>query len=226
MMLSSKNSVAHNEEDTLLCSVCVYSIFTDHLDEGKSCLWNTKKKSCFYCLECQTHTCYNVPESTIKLVCWLLQLQEEYYSFDTADLCCPYNIKCMSILMHEFCELDSEAAKHCHCQATFTVKEPSMKHYHPASCHVAKTVDLVFKTESIKDSPSEFSCSSSPVHTVLSQIENEVANIQVSLNHLTTCLTSGTKALQDSTETSLVDLLYHFTCSQTNYCLGQPHIFY
>ncbi|EFW14093.1 predicted protein [Coccidioides posadasii str. Silveira] len=194
-MLSSKDPVAHNKENTLPCFICIYLMFTDHLNEGKSCLWNTEKESCSHCLEHQTHICYNIPESTIKLVHWLLQLQEEYYSFNAANPCHLYNIKCMSILMHEFCGLNSEATKHHHCQTTSTVKESSMKHHHPASCHVAKTMDLIFKTESTKDSLSEFSYLSSPVHTVLSQVENEVANIQVSLDHLTTCLTSGTKTL-------------------------------
>ncbi|EFW14287.1 conserved hypothetical protein [Coccidioides posadasii str. Silveira] len=197
-MLLLKDSVAHNKEDTLSCSICVYSMFTDCLDE----------------------------ESTIKLVCQLLQLQEEYHSFDTADPCHPYNIKCMSILVHEFHGLDSGATKYCCCQVTSIVEEPSMKHHHPASHHVVKTMDLMSEMESTKDSLSEFSHSSSPVCTVLSQVENKVVNIQVSLDYLTTCLTSGTKALQDSTEISLIDLLYHLTCSQTNFCLGQPHIFY
>ncbi|EFW17714.1 predicted protein [Coccidioides posadasii str. Silveira] len=160
MMLSLKDPVVHNKEDTLLCSICIYSMFTDCLDK-----------------EYQTCTCHDVPESAVKLVCWLLQLQEEYHSFDTADPHHLYNVKCMSILMHEFCGLDSGAAKCCCCQATSTVEESSMKHHHPASHHVVKTVDLVSKTESIKDSLSEFSHSSSSVCTVLSQVENEVANI-------------------------------------------------
>ncbi|EFW21774.1 conserved hypothetical protein [Coccidioides posadasii str. Silveira] len=187
-------------------------MFTDRLDESEPCLWDAEKESCSHCLERQTRTCRDVPESAVELVRRLLRLREEYHSFDAADPRRPYNVKCMSILVREFRGLDSGAAKRRRRQATSTVEGPSMKRRRPASRHVAKTVDLVSETESTKDGPSEFPRSSSPVRTVLSRVENEVANVRVSLDHLTTCLTSGTKALRGSTETGLANLTSSIDC--------------
>ncbi|EFW17718.1 predicted protein [Coccidioides posadasii str. Silveira] len=97
-------------------------------------------------------------------------------------------------LVHQLL-LDFEAIKYCCCQATSYLEEPSTKHHHPASHHEIKTVDLMSKTESIKDNLSELLHPTIPVCTVLSQIENEIRNIQVLLDHFITCLTDEAKAL-------------------------------
>ncbi|KMU74203.1 hypothetical protein CISG_10320 [Coccidioides immitis RMSCC 3703] len=75
------------------------------------CIWDDEKKSCVDCLERQTRTCRDVPESAVDVIHKLLYLREEYHSFDAADPCRPYHVKNMSILVREFRGLDSGAAK-------------------------------------------------------------------------------------------------------------------
>ncbi|KJF61117.1 uncharacterized protein CIMG_13436 [Coccidioides immitis RS] len=140
-MSSSKDLAPNNEEDMFPCSVCIYSMFTDRLDEAEPCIWDPEKESCAHCLEHQTRTCRDVPESAINVVRRLLRLREEYHSFDAADPRRPYNVKCMSVLEREFRGLDSGAAKRRRRQATSVPDGPSLKRRRPTS--LRQTIHLI-----------------------------------------------------------------------------------
>ncbi|EAS32718.2 uncharacterized protein CIMG_03742 [Coccidioides immitis RS] len=116
------------------------------------CIWDDEKKSCVDCLERQTRTCRDVPESAVDVIHKLLYLREEYHSFDAADPCRPYHVKNMSILASS--AIDGSPSKH----RRFSSPRPT------------KSVDLVSDSESLKDGPSNFLRPPTPVRAVLSSI--------------------------------------------------------
>ena len=53
-------SAADVEEEFFPCSVCIYLMFTDHLDEEELCIWNQMESLCEHCLQHKTWTCCDV----------------------------------------------------------------------------------------------------------------------------------------------------------------------
>ncbi|EAS34526.3 uncharacterized protein CIMG_05550 [Coccidioides immitis RS] len=124
------------------------------------------------------------------------------------------------ILVREYRGLDSGAAK----RRKGSLKTYASRRRHASSAidgspskrrrfsspRPTKSVDLVSDSESLKDGPSNFLRPPTPVRAVLSRIQNEIGNVQVSINHLTDCLTSETKELRGTAETGFANITSAF----------------